>query len=1019
MGHTQSSLSSGEKKAAILGSVFLIALVAFGITSAASAQEPPKPTPATPTESSATTSTVSDLDNQKRHQKDQLNSAKNLRDELGRIQKEAPELDIANTLDQVGKFESCINGLQPGAENFWNDVQSCYEYSKNVENDLNDRLRPVQNCTGNRKNLQNRKKERKDIERQVKDILRQDKTADVSVLQAVLGKIDAELIKVDQFSKCSGADDRDGLDDVSRNLDDLFRDFYDLSNEIREKANLTQRRIENRKDFEKNLKRQCEKDYTREIKNLEKEFNKVEKAGQATEEDRANFTAAKDNFTALCVTQFNAMQQALDADDMEAFEDARNEFHTLNQDFWSLLQTAREGFNAKQQLKDVMRDINQKKKDIANMRKEYERNVKKSGIFNPEAEAVLKEIETAIAQAEEAVKTDPQSWWNDYQQTINDLQNKFWELNQKVQNVENAARWLKDLERDVKFREKDLKNMKREKNLDQSVLAALDGILNQMKEVIKKARELISSDPEAANETLQEFDELRFEWDETTRSVWEGNQFKFEVENVLREIEFFLKEVKRFVKEGKTTAEQGEICSNFLNDVSAKLKTIRLEPGQTIDDVLGGLEDDASEVCPFMDEIGDAPPPDHEYYREFIGENVKGVDENIGADVLEKISSELASKVLQKLMTDPNVQNLLLVAGDKYKDAAARTLEGAENFYDESLQRELISRKTQLFELNKQLEELGAKVQAYKDQLAAIQDEIVNYNFYGSAGEDIQSEMTACAELLQSGNKEKARQCVERLGKKKNEAIETSRQAKFRDNIIPFLDTDDNFWATKFVAPLAKLGIVKGKGEGSFDPGAQVTVAELVTMAFRVSGDEEVSGSSKLCDGKFRGHWGNKFIRWAEARKLSVVSACTDVDRPALRWEVAQVLLETAADGPVGFTDDQCFEDVKRTDQPVNSVACRALEAGIMKGTDGKANVYGKVNRAEAATMVLQAGKKLFNLNFDENFDEDEAAAGDRSRCYWDDQCQDLMTAQLMNEEECKAAGGESWGPNKDECKDI
>lgn len=1042
MGHSQSSLSSGEKKAAIAGSVLLLILVAFGVARAqssgtASTSSPPSPPEATATPAATSTD---DLENQKRQIKDSLDYAKRLRTELERIKKDVPELDISVALEQVSKYESCLNAVQPGVADFWGVLSPCSDYSRNVEDELNDRLRPIQYCKDLSKGIKDRKRERKNLDRDLKDILRQDKTADVSGIQNLLGQIDTLLAKAEPFLQCASIDDRDGLEDIGKDIGDLFNDFYSAKQEVWDKANLTQRRTDNRKDFEKNLKRQCEKDQAREMKNLEKDYAKAEKAGQLTDADRANFTAAKDNYTAVCVTQLNAMKQALDADDMDVFEDARNEYHNLNQDFWNLVQAAREGFSVKQQLKDVTRDLNQKKKDIANMRKEYDRNVKKSGAHNAETEAILKEIESTVAQAEEAVKTDPQSWWGDYQQTINDLQNRFWEINQKAQNVVNTERWLKDLERDLKFREQELKRMKRNKEFeDASIYEKLGGIISRMKEIMAKAREVLASDPDAANDTLQEYDELRFEWDETTRSMWERNQIKFEIENVLREIEHFLNETPRFVEEGKITQNQADACSDFLNGVVSDLKNIKLEPGQTVEDALGGLEDEAREACPHFDEIGDAPPPDEAYYREFIGENVRGIDQDVGAAVLEKISTEVISKVLQKLMTDPNVQNLLQVAGDKYKDAAAAALEGAETFYeDESLQRELISRKTQLLELNKQIEELTEKVQAYKDQLAAVQNEIANYNFYGNSGDAIQREMQVCAELLQGGGKEQARQCVERLRAKKDEAIAASKRAKFEDKIIPFLDTDDNFWGTKFVAPLAKLGVVQGKGEGHFDPGAQVTVAELITMAFRVSGDEEVGGGSELCNGKFRGHWGNKFIRWAEERGLSIVKGCTDVNRPALRWEVAQVLLETAADGPVGFSDAQCFDDVKRTDQPVNSVVCRAREAGVMKGTDGKANAYGKVNRAEAATMVLQAAKKLFGVSFeereeqrpsgdedgpsyrDEGFDVDkEAARGGVTRCWWDDQCTDLMSAQLTTEEECKAAGGESWGPDEDNCKDI
>jgi hypothetical protein len=150
---------------------------------------------------------------------------------------------------------------------------------------------------------------------------------------------------------------------------------------------------------------------------------------------------------------------------------------------------------------------------------------------------------------------------------------------------------------------------------------------------------------------------------------------------------------------------------------------------------------------------------------------------------------------------------------------------------------------------------------------------------------------------------------------------------------------------------------VKGKGDGkNFDPASDVTVAEAITMAFRISRDPETSADSELCSGKYVGHWGNHFLAWAESKNLSIVSRCTDVNRPALRWEVAQILLE-ALGKTIDRSEATCFKDVKPKDQPTNSVVCAAQAAGILKGSDGKANPYGKIIRAEVAAMVKKAAE--------------------------------------------------------------
>lgn len=1041
-----STLSSREKSVAVLlGSTLLIVLVAFGI---ASAQEAPKPTPATPAESSATTSTVSDLDNQKRQIKDELDHAKNLRDELRRIKKDIPEIDISAALEQVSKYESCVNAVQPGAEDFWGVLSPCNDYSRTVEDDLNDRLRPIQNCANNRKGIQDRKRERKDIERQIKDILRQDKTADVSALQTLLGQIDALLAQADQFSKCASTDDRDGLEPIAKDIGDLFNDFYSLSQDTRDKANLVQCRTDNKKEFEKNLKRQCEKDQAREMKNLEKDFAKAEKAGQVTEEDRANFTATKDNFTAMCVTQMGAMQQALNADDCDAFNDARNEFHTLNQDFYELTRVAREGFNVKQQLKDIERDWKRWEKDIANLKKEYEQRVKRTGTTDAEMESLLKQIDEKFAEAQEVAKTDPSSWWNEYQTTINEFMQAFWERNQevfeKVERSKNTERWLKDVEKEVKFREKDLKNMKRDENLDSNVLKTLEDILVEMKNALTRTREvLLASDPDAAEEILREMDDLRYQWDETSRSMWENNDFKFRLEEALRIIEYIKKELERLVDEGKLSKNEVDQCRSFVDKVEVGAKA--LNPGDDIEEYFDSFEDEAKSVCPTLDELINEeglPRPDHEYYQDFLEENVRGLDNDFTAEILTKVSEDVVAKIMQRLLNDPSVVEAFLKATGARQDIASNTLE-AVTIYNESEQKEILSKKAEILELNKQLEGLQVQLKAAQEQLVAIQKELESYNFYGSAADTIRDQMEDLIAQIQGADEKTKQRLIEELNVKKDEAIRFSKEAKWQEKKIPFLDADDNFWGTKHIAKAARCEFARGKGDGSnFDPGGDVRVAEILTMAFRASKDETPDGDSNLCNGKYKGHWGNKFIRWAEDKGLSIVSSCTDADRPALRWEIAQVLGELAAGGKLPASSEACFSDVKASDKSPNAAVCYAKAKGFMKGTDGKANAYSRVNRAEGATMVVSVAEKHLGFQCsaqeeeapppsnrrsgeedeeddEEDEEDDEAAAGYRSRCYWDDQCQDLMSAQLMTEDQCKAAGGESFGPDEDECKDI
>ncbi len=971
-------LSKKEKTLAVVAGALLVVFVVVGY---AKAQDAPPPAP-------EPTTTVEDTANQSRNIKDRESYAKNIRREIDDIKRAVKQgLDTSVSEKYLAEFEACIAGLQSsvGTNDFWNKNTECDEHSRGFEDDLRDNLRPKRQCSDFMSTVKNRRDERKrNLETQLKDIKRNDKTADTSALEAKLVEIDGLITKLETAVATCTVDTTADAQGIQSDIDYAFRDFYDLSNEVSQKANNSRQTVENQRDFDKNLKRQCEKDYARELKNLEKEVARTQKIAPLPENAQVAYDKVKQLYNDACVTQIAAMQQALTAGDMDAFNDARNVFNEYNRDFWDLLNEARTFINQQQQMKDVLREISQREKDLSQMKKEYERAVKQSGGTEiAQAKQILADLEALFIKAKEAAQTDPQSWWQDYQREMSDLQNDFWNSFQKVQQVAENQRWLKDISREITDRERNLKNMRRDKGLDPKVISSLEGILSRMKDAVTKAQELIASgDPDAARETLQSMDDLRFEWDETSRSLWEEKQMVFELDQMKREIEYALKMVSEMVQSGKLGKEEAEVCRNFIESVKAKIP--ELSGSQNPEEFFEDLEDEANAACPFLEE-GGPPPPDHEYYREFIKENVSDVDEDIGASVLQKVSEDVAAKVIQRLLSDPTaMQNLLNAAGSRYQSSVAGTLEAATNFYDESGQRDLISKKAEILELNKQLEQLKTQVQIAQDklkELTAIQDEIASYNFYGSAGDDIRNEVEQfIAEAQERGlSKDQIRLKIGALKIKKDEAIAKSRDEKVKAQIIPFHDTDDNVWYTKYVAPLAKLGIVRGKGDGrNFDPGGNVTVAEILTMAFRVSGDEEISGNSELCSGKFQGHWANKFVGWAESKGLSIVSQCTDINRPALRWEVAQVLLETA-NGEVGRSDDTCFVDVKSSDQPTNSVVCGARKTGILKGTDGRANAYNKIIRAEAATMVKQAAEALFGFDFggDENAEREKRGSGE------------------------------------------
>lgn len=956
-------LSKREKVLSIAAGVLVVLLSAFGYVSAQTEVK---------TEVQANND---DLTNQNRWVSDQESYTKNLQREIEDIKRGVKTgLDTTAFDAALTQFTACIAArkAEAGTQDFWNKTRDCDDSRNAIEDQLRDSLRPQRDCAQKKQQVEDRRKEKKsNLDRQVKDILRNDKTADISALNTILSQIDALFVKADALTTCN-QDASDQLNDITRDFDGLFRDAYDAANELNQKSNDARRLSENTKDFNSNLKRQCEKDFARELKNLDKEYTKYKTAGTVTADAETAYNKAKTIYNDLCVTLLQAMQTALNNKDVDAFEDARNSFNETNRDMWDSMNEARNFFNTQQQLKDITRELGNREKELVKMRKEYDRFVKKAGMENPEAKQILADYEALIAKAKEAVKADPQTFWQDYNQELNDLQNNFWQANQKSQSIGDVQRWMKDIERELKNREKDLANMKKDKGNPSDVLEELAGILSRMRGSFEKAKQIYTTDPDGARDTLQSIDDLRREWDDTTRFMFGKKELQFMLEKVNHELEFAVKRINEMKKFGKISGEEADSCLAFAEEVKQNVEKFKSGnvSQEEMEEFFNNLEDNGREVCPSLDKIGNAPPPDRAYYKEFIQQNVQGVNQDEAAAMLEKVSGDMVQKVLQRLLSDPStVQQLLQAAGQNRIDVAAGTLESAANFYDDAAQRDLLAKKAEIIELTNQLDQLRSQVQIAADKLKemqTLQNDILAYNFYGNAGDEIRNEMESfIAQAKQGGlSKDQMRVKIDELKTKKEKAVLDSKLAKLEAKVIPFLDTDDNVWYTKYVAPLAQLGIVRGKGDGrNFDPASNVTVAEVLTMAFRISGDREASGASALCGGKYASHWANNFVAWAENKGLSLVRACSDINRPAMRWEVAQALLETK-EGSIPETDAQCFKDVKSTDKLVNAAVCEAQKQGVMSGSNGLSNAYNKIIRAEAATMVKQAAEKLFGVQF-------------------------------------------------------
>ncbi|MCR6850208.1 S-layer homology domain-containing protein [Bacillus sp. IBL03825] len=109
-----------------------------------------------------------------------------------------------------------------------------------------------------------------------------------------------------------------------------------------------------------------------------------------------------------------------------------------------------------------------------------------------------------------------------------------------------------------------------------------------------------------------------------------------------------------------------------------------------------------------------------------------------------------------------------------------------------------------------------------------------------------------------------------------------------------FTDTQDH-WATPYIAAAEKAGIVKGEGNGIFNPSGKVTRAAMATMlvnAYKLQSTAHDNGQSKFED--LKGHWGEKYANILIDLKIS---AGTDngwqPNRVITRVEAVQLTAKT------------------------------------------------------------------------------------------------------------------------------
>ncbi|PQQ52206.1 S-layer homology domain-containing protein [Bacillus thuringiensis] len=186
--------------------------------------------------------------------------------------------------------------------------------------------------------------------------------------------------------------------------------------------------------------------------------------------------------------------------------------------------------------------------------------------------------------------------------------------------------------------------------------------------------------------------------------------------------------------------------------------------------------------------------------------------------------------------------------------------------------------------------------------------------------------------------------------------VDTNAKPSFKDS--------QNHWATPYIAAAEKAGIVKGEGNGIFNPSGKVTRAAMATMlvnAYKLQDITNSNGQSKFDD--LKGHWGERhanILIQTEISRGTEDGNSWSPNRPITRAEAAQFLAKS----------DQIHEKTKQEENDVVGIINDAESSYVTvtyKDSDGN-NQEVNVNFPDESnsTFKFKKGDKVKVTNKDE-----------------------------------------------------
>jgi len=115
-------------------------------------------------------------------------------------------------------------------------------------------------------------------------------------------------------------------------------------------------------------------------------------------------------------------------------------------------------------------------------------------------------------------------------------------------------------------------------------------------------------------------------------------------------------------------------------------------------------------------------------------------------------------------------------------------------------------------------------------------------------------------------------------------ATNNTAELESAQNLNIFSDLEGYAWAKPFINAVTRAGLFKGRSADRFDPGANVTYAEVITVLIRIN-----KGAADAAEGMAT-KWPNNYILYAQTYNLMGDVVVNDWNAPATRGDTAVLL---------------------------------------------------------------------------------------------------------------------------------